>query len=531
MKPVKPKKYSPEQEKIIAAFKPMAEWMANRAMQINSSPDYIRGIQQQFENLMRAGLFLQPKQLEFCLRARECDIPYLDIPCDECKEGLDKNGCKCEKCGGVGKMPGPTAVMSAGGRGSGKSDGIIKQIFADDCQRFPGLKVLFVRKIGKAGQEQIQDFRTKVLAHLPHEYKQQAQEIHFANGSKVIMGNFKDEKDLDRYMGLEFDIIYCMETNQLTFAKKKFLLTCLRTSKQGWRPRLYEDTNPGGTGMAENKQMYVIPNRQNQELSTGTRYIHSTVYDNAFVNKEYIKQLESLQGWQRKAWLDGDWDFAAGSYFTNFSPKIHVLDEFNEKNAVRWFVGYDYGMSHCAAWVLACQDKAGNTYIIDEWCENDTIIDLQGKALIEMLENHHLKPNDLDYISAGRDVFSRDRDGKTIADDLYRVGIDLVDGEVDRINGFKLFHSLFGDSEIGIAPRLFIHKRCPKLIAQIQVAQHSEKRPGDVEKFNASQDGEGGDDLLDATKTMLASDPNRAVKYARPVAISKNPYICMGLGM
>ena len=210
----------------------------------------------QIANFLKAGIFLQPKQLQFAAYARSCDF-----------EG------------------GATAIMCGGGRGSGKSNGIIAQIMVDDCQRFAGLKVLVLRKIGKANQEQIQDYRTKILAAIPHDYKQQAQEIHFPNGSKVLLGNFKDEKDIDRYMGQEYDLIYLMESNQLTFAKKKFIFTCLRTSKAGWRPRAYEDTNPGGVGMAENKQMYVLPWRQGREKETGTRYIHSTVYDNKFINK------------------------------------------------------------------------------------------------------------------------------------------------------------------------------------------------------------------------------------------------------
>jgi hypothetical protein len=63
----------------------------------------------------------------------------------------------------------------------------------------------------------------KFVRVMPHEYKQQAAEIHFPNGSKVILGNYKGERDLDRYMGQEYDLIYCMESNQLTFAKKKFI--------------------------------------------------------------------------------------------------------------------------------------------------------------------------------------------------------------------------------------------------------------------------------------------------------------------
>lgn len=501
MKTTKPKKLTPEQQKQVAPFIPMGKWMAEYALTISDKPEWIARIKQQFENFMRANMFLQPHQLKFCIHASECD-------------GILDNA--------------PTAILASGGRGSAKTHGILCQIFADDCQRFPGLKVLFVRKIGKAGAEQIQDYRTKLLALLPHEYKQQAQEIHFPNGSKVILGNYKDERDLDRYMGLEFDVIYCMETNQLTFAKKKFLLTCLRTSKQGWRPRLYEDTNPGGCGMQENKQMYIIPWKQGREKETGTRHIHSTVYDNKFVNPEYVKQLETLTGWQRKAWLDGDWDFAAGSFFTNFVPDVHIYPNantsFDDKSATRWFASYDFGFSHRAAFILFAQDKQGTTYVVDEWTDSENVIFEQAENIKNLLASHHISLSDLDFIAAGKDCFSRNEQGKTIAESFWENDIRLDMADIDRANGWKRCHALFGDVSVGIPARMFIHSRCKNLIHQIQIAQHSEKRAGDIEKFNADPEGNGGDDCLDAWRFGVATDPSTAIKFAKPVALSRNPY-------
>ena len=484
-------------------FLPMGRYMAQMAANLGN--EFVLGVRGQFENFVRAGLFLQPKQLDFCLAARECDY-----------EG------------------GPTAVMLGGGRGSAKSHAILSQIFADDCQRFPNLKVLLLRKIGKANQEQVQDYRTKLLANLPHEYKQQAGEIHFKNGSKVILGNFKDEKDIDRYMGQEYDIIYIMESNQLTFAKKKFIFTCLRTSKQGWRPRAYEDTNPGGIGMAENRQMYVVPWRMGTQKESGTRYIHSTVYDNKFINAEYVKQLESLTGWQRKAWLEGDWDFAAGTFFTNFVPSIHCYPNdkvgLDEHKVVRWYASYDFGFAHNAACILFAE-KDGITYVVDEWVDSETVIQEQADDIKLMLESHDLKPDMLDFFAAGRDCFSRNEDGRTVADSFEENGISLTMAEVDRVNGWKRCHTLFGDISVGVEPKMFIHSRCKNLINQIQLAQHSSKRAGDIEKFNANTEGEGGDDALDAWRFGIASDPNHSIKFAKPVSLSRNPYQLLGLGV
>jgi len=488
-------RFTQEQQTALAAFAPMWQYGAKVGCK-----------KEQLENFTKANLFLQPKQLQFCAAARECDL-----------DG------------------GPTAALFGGGRGAAKTHGVWGQVFADDCQRKPGLKCLILRKVGKANKEQINDYRQKLLSALPHDYRQQDGEIVFANGSKVLLGNFKDEKDIDKYLGQEYDLIAISESNQLTFTKKKFILTCLRTSKTGWRPRLYEDTNPGGVGMAENKQMYVIPFRTGKQKESGTRYIHATVYDNKFINKEYVKQLESLTGWQRKAWLDGDWDFAAGAYFTNFIPDRHVYPnpdcDFDEQQAVRWFASYDRGFSHRNACILFAEDSKGNTFVVDEHSESEEVIQTQSEEIFDMLKLHHVTIDMLSYFVAGADCFSRNDDGRTTADAFEDFGITLTRAEVDRQNGWALCHSAFGDISQGIESKMFISSRCTNLITQIGVAQHSDKKPGDIEKFNCDSEGNNGDDCLDAWRFGVASNPNHAVKFARPVSLSKRPYVLLGCGI
>ena len=254
---------------------------------------YLKGCPlEQMVHFFNAGVILQPKQLEFAAYARACDLP-----------------------------DGPKDVMLGGGRGAAKTHGILAQIFCDDCQRQPGLKVLVLRKVGRANREQIADFRKKLLSRIPHKYREQASTITFENESLVILGNFKDERDIDKYLGLEYDVIHIVESNQLTLTKKMNILSCLRTNKPNWRPRCYEDTNPGGIGHFHNKQIFVEPWKKKQE--TETRYIHCVVDDNMFVDKGYKEYLEKLSGWQREAWLYGSWEFLAGSYFTNFQEDIH----------------------------------------------------------------------------------------------------------------------------------------------------------------------------------------------------------------
>ena len=101
------------------------------------------------------------------------------------------------------------------------------------------------------------------------------------------------------------------EATTLTSRKHQDISTCCRTSKPNWRPRIYSTTNPGGIGHAWYLAKFVVPFLQGKE--TDTQFVPARVTDNGINNPEYRRVLEALTGWQKRAWLDGDWDIAAGS--------------------------------------------------------------------------------------------------------------------------------------------------------------------------------------------------------------------------
>lgn len=76
---------------------------------------------------------------------------------------------------------------------------------------------------------------------------------------------------------------------------------------------------------------FVLPFMEQRERET--RFVPARVSDNAFNNPEYQRVLEGLSGWQRRAWLEGDWDLAAGQFFTTFRRDVHVLGDFDETRA------------------------------------------------------------------------------------------------------------------------------------------------------------------------------------------------------
>jgi len=451
----------------------------------------------QSRRFVTAQTWLQARQLAASAAARLCDLP-----------------------------DGPTAIGYGGARGGGKSHWLLAQMGADDCQRVPGLKCLLLRKVGKANLEHFEDLRRRLFNRLPHEFSAFRGILAFANGSRIIAGHFQNEKDIDAYLGLEYDVIGIEEATTLTSRKYQDISTCCRTSKPNWRPRMYSTTNPGGVGHAWYRTRFVLPMLERRERET--RFIPARVTDNRWNNPDYVRVLENLTGWQKRAWLDGDWDIAAGQYFTSFRRDVNVVDSgpegpiFDETRAKEWFAAMDYGFAHYTVVLLACRDGDGNTFIVDEHAERLWLPQRHAAAIRAMVARHSrvvpawgslsakptarpLELDDLARFVAGADVFSRQSDGTTIAAQYAKHGIKLRCANTDRVNGWAEVLQGFGDPEGGVKPTLFIHNRCGRLLETLPTLQHDSNRPEDVLKVDADDDGIGGYDAADALRYLVAT--------------------------
>jgi hypothetical protein len=380
----------------------------------------------------RAEVVLQARQLAASAAARQCDKPT-----------------------------GPTAVGYGGARGGGKSHLLLAQMGADDCQRVPGLKCLLLRKVGKANMEHFEDLRQRLFGRLKHEFSAYRGILTFANRSRIITGHFHAEKDFDAYLGLKYDVIGIEEATTLSNRKHQDISTCCRTSKPNWRPRIYSTTNPGGIGHAWYRTRFVLPFLQGKEVET--RFVPARVSDNRFNNPEYTKVLEGLTGWQKRAWLDGDWDIAAGQFFTTLRREVHVISFFDDSRAVEWFAAMDYGFTHYTVVLLGCLDGDGNMFIVDEHAERLWLPQRHAPAIVTMLGRHQisslrLEISDLKRFVAGADVFSKQSDGSTVASQYAKLGISLRCANTERVNGWaEILHRL-GDPRVGV-PIAPVHTR------------------------------------------------------------------------
>ena len=428
----------------------------------------------QLRNFLASGYVPQPKQLEFHAAARLCDGPQ-----------------------------GPDQVGFGGARGPGKSHGVFAQVALDDCRRWPGLKVLYLRKALKQAREQFDDLRRRVLRGVEHEFNRSAGVVTLWDDSRIFLGHFHNEADVDAYLGLEYDVIAIEEATTLSAAKYKALRDSNRSSS-GWRPRLYATTNPGGVGHAWFKARFIDPWRKGEEAYT--RFIPATVDNNAFLDADYRRRLEENSGWKLRAYRYGDWDIAAGQYFTNWRHEVHVIEPFAVPPSWTVWAALDYGFTHPTVCYLLARDGDGTIYVLDEHRQSKWLVGRHAQALREMLARNRMEIGRLAMFVAGADVFARRGNSETtIAEQYAAEGFGLSAANDDRVNGAAQVLRLLGDERQ--PAKLFVFDRCAHLIECLPSLEHDPHRPEDVLKVDVDEDGNGGDDPYDAMRYGVMAQP------------------------
>jgi phage terminase large subunit len=402
----------------------------------------------------------------------------------------------------------PDEIAYGGARGGGKSHAVFAQAALDDCQREPGLRVLYVRKIQRGARQQLDQLRRDVLAHCDHSLNRNEGVLTLPTeagvDSVIVVGGFRDERDIDNYLGLQYDAIVLEEATALTRIKYQALLDSLRSSLPGWRPRVYNTTNPGGVG----HQWYAstfAPSNDEARQDTAV-FIPATVDDNPHVDAGYVRRLERNTGWRLAAYRYGDWSVLAGAFFTTWRERTHVVGDVEIAPGWPVWGALDYGFNHWNVFYLLTRSRDGLIYVVDEVARRKQLVETNADDIVYMLARHGLQPHQLRVIPAGSDVFARHGLSETTIADRYAArGLRLSPAVTDRISGAARVMSLLGDERQ--PPRVRISRRCRRLIECLPALQHDPRRPDDVLKIDADDDGNGGDDPYDAFRYGVMSEP------------------------
>ncbi len=127
--------------------------------------------------------------------------------------------------------------------------------------------------------------------------------------------------------------------------------------------------------------------------------------------------------------------------------------------------------------------------------------------LAEMQRNHHhghqhqyqigISHPQGQGIRGGSPGLGKGNGGPSGPGQYAKLGIRLTGAMTDRVNGWAEILRRLGDPNVGIAPTLFIHSRCARLVDCLPSLQHDPNRPEDVLKVDADEEGVGAHDAAD----------------------------------
>lgn len=404
-----------------------------------------------------------------------------------------------------------------GARGGGKSYGV-DIACCYKAFKYPGITQTIVRKTyPELIQNHIKKLKAMLQTHTGQfaTYNDKDKEIRCVNGSTIIFKYCDTLKDLERFQGLQTDILYLDEATQHPVEVWDQLKPIIRAGDNDYPKQLVCTCNPGGPGMSWFRRLFIDRTFTDTEDPEEYSFIQSLVTDNLALmaaQPDYVKQLESLPPKLRKAWLEGDWNILEGMFFEDFmiEPDVvaankagvmldadelraqhrwcHVIDpiDLSTGEAKHWRISrsYDFGYGHpfsCAWWAT---DYDGTLYRIMELygctdTPNEGVKWTPDKQFAEIarIEKEHpwLQGKHIDGV-ADPAIWDSSR-GESIADTAAKYGVYFDPGDNHRIAGWMQVHYRFQFDENGYA-RMYIFRNCKDFIRTMPLMMYDPHKGG-----------------------------------------------------
>lgn len=407
-------------------------------------------------------------------------------------------------------------VGYGGARGGGKSWSVRAKALLL-CLRWPGIKILIVRRTYPELLNNHIEPMLKTLHGLA-KYNDQRKQFTFTNGATISFGYCDTDRDVRRYQGAEYDVIFLDEATQLKEEWIKDIVVCNRGVNQFPR-RVYYTCNPGGVSHQYIKRLFVDRNFQPGENPEDYEFIQARVQDNPALMQSdptYVHQLEVLPPKLRAAWLDGRWDIFDGQFFEDFRdlPEhyedrrwTHVIKPFTPPHNWTLYRSFDWGFSKpfsCAWWAVdfdgvlyrilelyGCEREQPNTGF--KWEPNRVF------TAIREVEDTHPWLRGKEIIGVADPAIWDAESGESMAETAGRHGIYFTPGDHARIPGWMQCHYRLAFDEDGY-PQMYVFSNCTAFIRTVPLLEYDAHRVEDI-------DTTGEDHVADEWRYMCMARP------------------------
>ena len=364
-----------------------------------------------------------------------------------------------------------------GARGGGKTWCTVRKA-AGGCLRYPGIKILIVRRRFEDLEDSIINPILDLLRPVTASYNGSKHTMRCKNGSTIRFGNMEGSTSATqgKYQGQEYDWIFLEEATQFTEQEFRGIAACCRGTKPIPK-RIFLTANPGGIGHRWVKRLFIERDFLEKEKPQDYEFIKATVEDNVDLmagDSDYVNQLDLLPEDVRRAHRYGDWDALAGGYFPEFKRSTHVVKDFPIPADWKIYRAFDYGLDMFACLWIAV-DYEGRCYVYREFAEKGLIVSYAADAALRATP----KSERVSCTIAPPDMWSTTKDtGKTMAYLFAESGLPLVRANNSRVQGWMAVKELFKPRADG-RPGLVVCEGCKGLIDDLMAIQHDEKNPSD----------------------------------------------------
>ncbi|HEV2489517.1 MAG TPA: hypothetical protein VGT03_06900 [Candidatus Acidoferrales bacterium] len=445
--------------------------------------------------------------------------------------------------------------LFGGAAGPGKSKALLMDAIIQ-ANEFAGSDTLLLRRtFPELEGSLLQYFRRDVPRELYRSFNETKHLVTWLNGSTTRFGYSQSENDIYQYQSSEFLFIGIDELTHFSLRQWQFLTSRNRCPVRGAFPNMAGATNPGNIGHAWVKALFIdkqpAPGMDPSEYDAADyAFIAARLWDNPIYagNESYLKSLQQLPDFYRRAFLDGDWSVFAGQYFTNFDPSRSVIRAESVASEPWWprWISIDWGFEHPAAahWHTAPptsfaaesedsrrrlddsqpRDAGRNRRAFsteDHWAGDASSregIPLPARHRVvtyrEFLAQHlapralaaaivdHSRERDgklerIEAIYLSPDAFARRTDESSIAEQMGDVFVAAglprpVPADNDRVGGWMLMYQMLADGDWLIA------NSCPELIRTLPELVRDTANVEDIAKRD-------GDDAADSARYGLKS--------------------------
>lgn len=266
------------------------------------------------------------------------------------------------------------------------------------CRAFPGSRWAIVRTdLMTLKRNTIPSFWKIVPRSFVEKYKQDEQIVTFKNGSQILFfgENFTDDKELNRWKGLEVNGFLLEEINEL---QEKTFYKAIERAGSHIIPGGVKQPTPliaGTCNPARNWIKKIVYDRwKNGTLPERWKYIPAKIFDNPFISDEYRRALQNMPAFEYDVFVNGNWDIelkSGGEFYKSFDLDRHVgSHRYDPGNSIH--ISFDENVNPyitAVVWQISGTEKK-DLRMIAEYCmesPNNTIRKLCEKIAVDF--RHH----------------------------------------------------------------------------------------------------------------------------------------------